>query len=169
MNWQEFVDAAPEIGAWAGERIGKPGLAMLATVRRDGSPRVSPCEVKVFEGELTLGMMWRSTKALDLVRDQRCVVHSIVTDKAGTEGEVKLRGRVADVTDPGFRARYARALLEETGWQPQEPYHLFALNIQDATYVKYEPANGDQSLVRWQAGEPERKRLRRFNGSGLED
>lgn len=38
-------------------------------------------------------MMWRSRKALVLLRDPRCVLHSCATDRHGTEGDVKLYGR----------------------------------------------------------------------------
>ncbi len=168
MRWTEFLEAAPEIAGRAVERIEKPGLALIGTVRRDGSPRVSPCELMVFESDLVLGMMWSSTKALDLLRDPRCVVHSVVSDKNGTEGEVKLRGRAASVEDRERRERYARRVFEESGFEIKEPSHLFALDIEDATYVKYH-SEGDQTLGRWRVGEKETVRLRRWNGSGLED
>jgi hypothetical protein len=49
-------------------------------------------------------MMWQSRKALDLLRDPRCVVHSTVTDRAGTEGDVKVYGRAVpvDITEVGY-------------------------------------------------------------------
>ena len=50
----------------AEERFRKDELVMLGTLRADGSPRISPCELDVAEGHLFLGMMWRSKKALDL-------------------------------------------------------------------------------------------------------
>ena len=50
---------------------------MLGTLRADGSPRISPCEVDLVDGRLCFGMMWQSHKALDLLRDPRLAVHSV--------------------------------------------------------------------------------------------
>ena len=63
----------------------------------------------MFDGQLALGMMWRSMKALDLLRDPRCVVHSVVSDKDGTEGEFKVYGRAA----ARRRQTHPRPLLRE--------------------------------------------------------
>ncbi|MEP7022370.1 MAG: pyridoxamine 5'-phosphate oxidase family protein [Actinomycetota bacterium] len=59
-----------------------PGVVLVATIRRDGTPRLSPVEPFVMEDDLWLSMLWHSTKAADLLRDPRILVHSIVT--AGT-------------------------------------------------------------------------------------
>ena len=64
----------------------------------DGTPRISPCELDFAAGHLILGMMWQSRKALDLLRDPRCVLHTCTTDRMGTEGDAKIyapRGRRA--------------------------------------------------------------------------
>jgi Pyridoxamine 5'-phosphate oxidase len=167
MNWTEFSQAAPELAQLFRERLDRTGLALLGTVRKDGTPRISPLEAEVFEGDLLLGMMW-SKKALDLIRDPRCLVHTVVSNKESTEGEVKLRGRAVDVTDQGLRERSAQHSFDKTGWRPEEPYHLFWLDIEDAAYIKYSP-NGDQTVKTWRAGGAEQSRLRRWTGSRLED
>ena len=61
-------------------------LTLVGTLRHDGWPRISPVEALVWNGQLYLGMMWRSLKARDLLRDPRCVVHTVVTDPTGAEG-----------------------------------------------------------------------------------
>ncbi len=48
---------------------------VIATLRRDGSPRVSGNELRFIDGEVWLGMMPGSVKALDLLRDPRVAVH----------------------------------------------------------------------------------------------
>jgi hypothetical protein len=63
----------------------------------------------IVDGDLWLSMMWQSRKAPDLLRDERVLVHSIVTTREGTEGEVKLRGRATPVDDLDVRARYCDA------------------------------------------------------------
>ncbi len=88
------------------------GLILLGSLRRDGSPRISPVEPLIVDGELELGMMWQSKKALDLLRDPRCHVHTVVTDRNGTEGEFKLWGRARDL-ELAERERYCVALARE--------------------------------------------------------
>src|SRR5271155_3112682 len=102
-NWAAFAGAAPELAARGLARFHATGLSLVGTLRRDGSPRISAVEPFIFEGELALGMMWRSMKALDLLRDPRCVVHSTISDKDGREGEFKVYGRVVAVEEPATR------------------------------------------------------------------
>jgi hypothetical protein len=160
VTWAEFDQAAGELADLARERFEGAGLVLLGSMRKDGWPRISPVECQIFEGQLYLGMMWRSRKALDLLRDPRCVVHSLVTDKEGTEGDVKVYGRALDVTDPDERERYGQVLQEQIGWRPEGDFHLFALDIDQVGYVRFE--GGEQITWRWRRGEalapPERRR-----------
>jgi Pyridoxamine 5'-phosphate oxidase len=55
----------------AQERLIDPGVVLVATIRHDGTPRLSPVEPYVLAGELWLSMMWQSTKARDLLHDPR--------------------------------------------------------------------------------------------------
>ncbi|HET9475854.1 MAG TPA: pyridoxamine 5'-phosphate oxidase [Dehalococcoidia bacterium] len=139
MHWSEFAAAAPDLARMGEERLEKWGLCLVGTIRKDGTPRISPVEPIITGGKLYLGMMWRSTKALDLLRDPRCLVHSIISDKAGTEGEFKLRGRAIDIRDPGEREGYCVALYEKIKWRPEgDDWHLFALDIEHAAYQVFE-------------------------------
>jgi hypothetical protein len=129
----------------------KHGLILLGTLRRDGSPRITPVEPLLVDGELELGMMWQSKKALDLLRDPRCHVHTVVTDRNGTEGEFKLWGRARGL-GPAERERYAVALEAKIAWRPTEPFHVFAIDIESAAYRRFGGEGGRiQSLV-WKAG-----------------
>lgn len=136
-SWNEFATAAPALAALGRERFDSTELVLMGTTRKDGSPRVTPIEFFFFEGELTLGGMWQSRKLVDVLRDPRCVLHSTVTNKSGTEGDFKLAGRAAPIDGPDERARYARALRAATGWAPEEPFHLFQLDILEAAYVVF--------------------------------
>ncbi|MDQ2980896.1 MAG: hypothetical protein M3R26_01035 [Actinomycetota bacterium] len=82
--------ACPELASLGEERLRARELCLLGTPRKNGYPRITPVEPDFVDGQLVLGMMWRSPKALDLMRDPRCVVHSVVSDRAGTEGDFKL-------------------------------------------------------------------------------
>ena len=72
---------------------GGPGVLLVATIRRDGTPRLSPVEPFVLDGELWLSMMLGSRKAADLQRDPRVLVHSIVTGRTATRARSSSAGR----------------------------------------------------------------------------
>ncbi len=138
MRWDEFERGCPEIAAIARERFQRDQLVMLATIRGDGSPRISPCEVDLAVGRLFLGMMWRSKKALDLLRDPRIVVHSVTCDRSGTDGDVKLYGRVLDERQPEVRYAFREAIRARIDWAPDEPeFHLFSLDVESAAYIVF--------------------------------
>ena len=157
MRWDEFAAESPELAALGEERLRRHELCLLGTLRRNGHPRISPVEPDFVDGELMLGMMWRSPKALDLVRDPRCVIHSVVTTRRGTDGDFKLYGSAVDVNDADRRARYRATIKARIDWEPDEPnYHLFAIDVESAGFIifgeeryglAWDPAGG---LRRWQ-------------------
>jgi hypothetical protein len=78
----------------------------LATLRRDGSPRISGIEVQFADGQLWLGMMPGSVKAVDVRRDPRVALHSPTVDPpehdpSAWAGEAKIAGRAVEVVDSG--------------------------------------------------------------------
>ena len=150
MNWSEFKLEAPELAALREERFERTGLVLVGTIRKDGWPRISPVEPLLFEGRLCLGMMWQSRKALDLMRDARCTVNSIVSNKDATEGDFKMFGFAVDVVDLEFRRRYGVAILEKIGFKPEEPeFHLFSIDIRSAAFSRVE---GDEMKhIVWRA------------------
>ncbi|TMK12946.1 MAG: pyridoxamine 5'-phosphate oxidase [Actinobacteria bacterium] len=150
MNWSEFAEAAPELAALCARRFEENRLGLVGTVRRDGSPRISPVEVFFVDGEPLLGMMWRSKKALDILRDPRVVVHSATSNPDGSEGDVKLYGRALEVRDPRLRQRYADVLEERIDWRPEEPFHLFSLDLDSAGYVAF---GKEPVAMRWNRAE----------------
>ena len=152
MRWDAFEEACPEIATMARERFARDQLVMVGTIRRDGSPRISPNEPDFAADRLFVSMMWRSKKALDLLRDPRCVVHSVTCDRMGTDGDLKLYGRMADVHEPALRHAYQAAIKARIDWQPDEPeFHLFSLDIESAGYTVFE-----ENTHRALAWDPER-------------
>ena len=103
-SWSEIEAAAPELAARARATFDAHRHKVLATLRRDGSPRISGIEASFTDGELWLGMMPGSRKALDLRRDSRMALHSASVDPpddpAAWPGDAKLSGRAVDVEDP---------------------------------------------------------------------
>jgi len=151
MKWSAFVVASPKLAGFGEELIERHGLILLASLRRDGTPRISPVEPLIVDGELELGMIWQSKKALDLLRDPRCHVHTIVTDRNGTEGEFKLWGKARDLGSAD-RERYCTALDAKIGWRPKEPFHAFAIDLASAAYRRFGGEGGKVYALVWRDG-----------------
>jgi hypothetical protein len=79
-GWRELERGAPTIARLGLTRLSCPRVALLGTLRRDASPRISPVEPAIAAGQLLIGAMTWSAKAADLRRDPRYVLHSTVTD-----------------------------------------------------------------------------------------
>jgi hypothetical protein len=151
VRWADLERDAPQLATRARERLLHPGVLLVATIRRDGTPRVSAVEPLLLEGDLWLSMLWESQKARDLARDDRILLHSVVTGPDGSDGEVKVRGRAVPVTDAERRSHYREAVAV-LGWQPDEPsFHLYVVDIDDVTHIRYS-GSGDQHVTRWPAG-----------------
>ena len=121
-SWAEVEREAPELAAQARAFLDAFVHKTLATLRRDGSPRISGTEVEFRDGELWIGSMWEARKALDLRRDPRFALHSGSPDPdAGWSGDAKLAGRMVEVTE-----------LE----QESEPSHRFRADIDELVVVR---------------------------------
>lgn len=129
-RWSEIEAAAPELAAYARERLEAATHHTLATLRRDGWPRISGTELKFAEGDLWIGSMWRSMKALDLLRDPRFALHSASVDPPDWQGDAKVAGTMEEVTDP--------ALLAAVWGEEVEPgsMHAFRANINEVVTVR---------------------------------
>jgi hypothetical protein len=150
MRWSDLVQRQPRLAELARARLIEPGVLLVVTIRRDGTPRLSPVEPLVLDGELLLSMMSGSLKAADLLCDPRVLVHSIVTNRDGDLGELKLRGRAEAVDDVDVQRRYADAATAELGWQAEVGrFHVFKVDIEDVSYLRYQQPSGDQYVVTW--------------------
>ncbi|MBV9817575.1 MAG: pyridoxamine 5'-phosphate oxidase family protein [Solirubrobacterales bacterium] len=156
-GWREFAEQAPRIAAVFHRRHQATGhLCLLGTLRRDGSPRISPIESHIFEDELWLGGMPRTVKFADLVRDPRFELHTATIDPRVGDGDAKVWGVVEDVLDPDLHARYAQALFDETGFDLRgRPFeHLFRADLIGGASVHV--GGGHLDLTSWVHGSPER-------------
>jgi hypothetical protein len=126
-SWTEFEAAAPELAARVRALLDARTHKTLATIRRDGSPRISGTESKFAEDELWIGSMWNARKALDLRRDPRFALHSGSDDPPGWSGDAKLAGVAEEITDP----ERVRA-INGAGVGPS---HLFRLDLREVSTV----------------------------------
>jgi Pyridoxamine 5'-phosphate oxidase len=127
-SWSDFARAEPELAGQVRRCFAVRKHATLATLRRDGSPRISGIEVEFDDdGAVYLGMMAGSVKALDLRRDPRLALHCPTVDPpeaAPTRwpGEAKLTGEATEVSSPGdpsdghrFRVDLGEVVLTTVG------------------------------------------------------
>jgi len=118
-TWGEFEAAEPEFAGRVRGLFEAQKHLTIATLRRDGSPRISGIECTFEDGDLWFGSMGGAVKALDLRRDPRFALHSGTGDSALWEGDparwpgdAKLSGRAEDVSGEGGSHRF-RAEIEE--------------------------------------------------------
>lgn len=107
-GWSAFAAAEPELAKAVQSRFNVRKHNTVATLRSDGSPRISGIEVQFADGELYLGMMPDSRKLHDLRRDPRLALHSPTEDPpeghaAGWSGEAKIAGRAEETGDQRLR------------------------------------------------------------------
>lgn len=156
-TWQQFTDAAPRIAAVFSRRHAATGnLCLLATLRSDGFPRISPIEPRIFENRLWLVGMQGTTKFRDLGRDPRFCLHTATADPEVKDGDAKLWGVVENVQDRALHQRFADDLFEESGFdlRGEEFDPFYAANLVGASAVQV--ADGHLDITIWKPGEPER-------------
>jgi hypothetical protein len=124
MNWAAFAEAEPDLAGTVEERFGSFTHHVLATLRKDGSPRTTGLEVRFLNGELWLGMMPGSLKALDLRRDPRFALQANPGPDTGMGGgDVRISGRAVEVEDDRTKGAYVKEV------EPPEPFHLFRTEL----------------------------------------
>ncbi|MDR7302140.1 pyridoxamine 5'-phosphate oxidase family protein [Haloactinomyces albus] len=146
-TWRQLTDEVPEFAASVRERFESHPHHVLATLRNDGSPRVSGTEVQFHGGDITVGSMLGALKARDLQRDARCAVHAHPTEASMEGGDVKVTARAVEVTD----ADELDAFREAAGPPPGD-FHLFRLALDEVVHTAVADT-GDHLLIRlWRPG-----------------
>lgn len=134
VGWSVVEEAAPELAGRVRARFAAYRHHVLATLRRDGAPRLSGLEADFRDGELWLGMMNGSRKVLDLRRDPRFSLQANPGQDAEVPelGDVRVSGRAVEVTDPELIARYAAEV------HPPEPFQLFRAEVTEVVRTSIE-------------------------------
>jgi hypothetical protein len=149
-TWEQFSSEAPDLASAVRARFEAAKHHVLATLRRDGSPRVSGTEVDFRGPDLTIGSMWQAVKAKDLQRDGRFALHANPGDGSMEGGDVKVCGRAVEVTDPDE----LQAFVEQS--HPPEPFHLFRLSLEEVVRTSVSPDNKFLVIESWRPGGPVR-------------
>ena len=157
MSWRDLEAGAPGLAREGWARFSRTRVALLGTIREDGSPRISPIEPFLLSGQLVVGVM-PSPKLDDLRRDARCVLHSSVSDIDGSEGEFKLHGRAMASQDPAFLN------ADGTWWAGREPDRVgvFAIEIDEAVLVTWSADQGRMTKARWSRAAGAREATRTY-------
>ncbi|MGW0043000.1 pyridoxamine 5'-phosphate oxidase family protein [Rhodococcus sp. NPDC003348] len=123
-TWQQFSDEAPDLADAIRARLTAHKHHVLATLRADGSPRVSGTEVETFLGLLVLGSMPNARKVLDLRRDPRYALHSNPGHHTMEGGDAKISGRARELV--GEEKQAIRDCYPD---DPGGDAHFFELDI----------------------------------------
>jgi hypothetical protein len=115
------------------------GYAFIATIRKDGSPRLHPVCPVMAGGRLYVSTVPASPKLHDLRNDARYVLHAFL---GAGDAEFSVRGRARKVEEPAVRAALEAAVK---GWAPVHE-HIFELDIEQADATTWE--NQGQSNTR---------------------
>ena len=143
-SWKQFEEEAPDLAKRVRARFKWTKHHVLATLRKDGSPRVSGTEVEFEPDDIFLGSMGGSRKARDLQRDPRFALHSNPGDGSMEGGDAKISGTV-----------------EETTPHASHPgSHRFRMSIEEVVLTSLHP-KGDRLLIEtWKPGREVRRRER---------
>ena len=127
LTWGEFSKAEPELAAFGAERLRIPP-AYLATVRKDGAPRVHPVTPIITVDGLYVFMEPTSPKGRDIRERGSFAMHNGVPDANGSGGEFFIRGHGFPVESAEVRA----LVVEAADYDPADRYVLFELRLADA-------------------------------------
>lgn len=150
-RWQDVLDSEPEFAKAAQAMFEAGKHKTLATLRKDGAPRISGIEAEFAAGELWLGMMANSQKLADVRRDPRIALHSPSTepppdphDSAAWTGDAKLSGRLITMTDAMRQAVASEA--------PEGDY--FTVDIDEVVVTRLGTPADHLEIILWRAGRP---------------
>ena len=131
-SWSEFEAEAPELAARALRYLEAGTHKTLATLRKDGSPRISGIEAEIAAGQLQFGSMLDAMKARDLLRDGRFALHSASASPPDWEGDAKLAGTATEVS--------------------REEYHLFRADIREVVVISLNEERTKMVVESWHEG-----------------
>ena len=139
-SWADIRREVPDFAGLVQSVFERNRHMTLATVRRDGSPRISGTEIRFADGEVLIGMMARSRKALDLLRDPRIAIHGPTADPPEEPrewvGEGKLAGRAIEVPND----------------DPDDDSHSFRIDVDEVVFVHINDAGDRLVIESWHPG-----------------
>ncbi|EOM77130.1 pyridoxamine 5'-phosphate oxidase family protein [Rhodococcus rhodnii] len=151
-TWREFETEASDLAAAVRARLDAHRHHVIATLRRDGSPRVSGTEVAIVGDVLTLGSMPGARKADDLRRDPRYSLHTNPGHHTMDGGDVKLSGRAREVHSD------EKTTVTDTWPEGIDEGDAFVLDLDEVVHVTVD--GGSLHVDRWSPGNGVRRTTR---------
>jgi len=142
-QWREIVASEPQFAERVKQIFDLRKHKTLATLRADGSPRISGIEAEFDEGDIWLGLMPDSVKLRDLQRDPRLALHATSDDPPADrpsdwEGDAKIGGRAVPAQRPD---------------RPTPPASWFRIDIDDEVALTYVSDPPDYLVIEsWHPG-----------------
>ncbi len=149
-RWEDLEAEMPEMAASGRALVYqyKVGLGYLATIRKDGSPRLHPVCPVLALGGLYVFIGNRSPKLHDLLRDGRYSLHTFPVQDG--DDEFMVSGRAAPTDDPEVR-RVVYETYTATGATTSDDT-LFEFFLQRALHAKYgERGSWPPEYTKWSA------------------
>jgi hypothetical protein len=150
-RWADLEAAAPELAESGRGLINRFRFVYIATLRRDGTPRISAVEARIGGGELAMSMIPGTLKVRDLLRDPRIAVNAPLQHPDDPNEEFKLRGRAVEVQDDRLKEAVAAAIESTSGWRPPLDWPFFAVDIDEAAFIAWNA--GVMRMSRWSPDE----------------
>ena len=148
--WDQIVREAPELAAAVQARFDANRHKVLGTLRADGSPRLSGIEVTFRDGDLWLGMMPDSLKALDLRRDPRMALHSATVDPKLEEGDARISGLAVEASDAGAMTALVEGDARHEDGAPAG--HVFRVDVTELMLIKIGDPADHLVIESWHEG-----------------
>lgn len=140
-SWAEFEAARPDFARRARKLLTTRKHLTMASLRRDGSPRISGTEIQFEDGELRIGSMAGALKAKDLLRDGRIAIHGPTHEPTAGgrwRGEAKIAGRAISMDSP-------------------DGGHRFRIDLDEVVITHLNPARDRLVIEAWSANRGYRK------------
>lgn len=133
--WRDFERAEPAFAARVQDLLSGRKHLTMATLRKDGSPRISGTELEFAGGEIRIGSMPGSVKGKDLQRDPRIAIHGPTADppegdQRAWPGEAKIAGTAKEVDSGG-------------------DFHRFLIDLQEAVITRLDDAGNGLVIESW--------------------
>ena len=139
-SWGAVRRESPDFAARVQAAFERNRHMTLATLRRDGSPRISGTEIEFDGDDLFVGMMPSSRKALDLLRDPRIAIHGPTADPPEENrdwiGEGKVAGRALEVAVD----------------DPESEGHRFRIDVDEVVFTHLNDAGDRLVIESWHPG-----------------
>lgn len=151
VSWAEFVAAEPALARRCRDSLDAHKHKTIATLRRDGSPRISGIELIFWRDDVWCGSMLGAVKARDLIRDGRYALHSGSADPPEWPGDAKFAGIAEVITDHDL-IRQSIAEHPEAGETEPDALHFFRLAVAEVTFTGLNEARDKLVIETWDPG-----------------